>query len=54
MILQWIEEKLIQRTNKTKHNIVKLNWKKAELETLLANKDTMSPEEFARAYQRLM
>ena len=54
MILQWFTEKLIQRTNKTKHNIVKLNWKKAELETLLANKDAMSPEEFMRAYQELI
>lgn len=54
MISQWFKEKFSQRTSKTKHNIVKLNWKKAELERLLANKDTMTPEEFQRAYQCLI
>lgn len=54
MILQWFKEKLSQRASKTRHNIVKLNWKKAELEKLLENKDTMTPEEFQRVYQRLI
>ena len=53
MILQCLKEKLIQRTQKSKHEIIKLKWQKAKLENLLANKDNMSPEEFLRAYQRL-
>ena len=50
MILRWIQNKILQR----KHDIVKLKWKKSELEGLLANKDTMTPEEFSRAYQILV
>lgn len=53
MILQWIDNKLMQRKNKLGHEITKLNWKKAELEKLLANKENMSPEEFKMAYQKL-
>lgn len=54
MIIQWIEEKLTQRECKIRHDITKLNWKKAELERLLANKESMTPEDFRRAYQRLI
>lgn len=54
MILQWFKEHLIRRVSKTRHNIVKLNWNKAELEKLLENRDTMTPEEFKREYQRLV
>lgn len=46
-LLQWIQKKILQR----KHSVVKLRWKKAELEQLLAKKDTMTPEEFKKAYQ---
>ena len=53
MIIKWIQEKLLCRISKTKHNIIKLNWKKADLETLLENKDNMTPEEFQIAFQRL-
>ena len=54
MILQWFQEKLIQRTQKSKHDIIKLEWQKAKLENLLANKDNMSPIEFKREYQKLI
>lgn len=54
MIIQWIKEKLLCRTRKTRHNVIKLTWQKAELEQLLARKDSMTPEEFRRAYQRLV
>jgi hypothetical protein len=54
LIIQWIQEKLIQRVSKTRYNTIKLNWKKAELEKLLANKDNMTPEEFKEAYRRLI
>ena len=50
MIIQWLKRKLLQRANKTRHNIIKLNWEKAELETLLEKKDKMTPEEFQREY----
>lgn len=53
-MLRWIKERLLQRTGKTKSNIVKLNWKKAELEKLLAQKENMTPEEFRRAYNNLI
>ena len=53
MILQWFTDNLLQRTQKTKHDIIKMNWQKAKLENLLANKDSMSPEEFLREYQKL-
>lgn len=53
MIIHFIKEKLKQRCNKTRHNTVKLAWQKAELQRLLENKDTMTPEEFQEAYRRL-
>ena len=49
MIIQWIQEKIMQR----KHDIIKLNWKKAELERLLAMKDKLTPEEFMKEYKEL-
>lgn len=54
MILQWLKKKLMQRAFKTKHNVVRLNFKKAELEKLLAQKDKMTPEEFRNAYNKLI
>lgn len=54
MIIKWIEERMIQKNQKSKHEIIKLKWQKARLENLLANKDNMSPEEFHRAYQKIV
>ena len=54
MIIKWLKDKLLQRTQKSKHDIIKLEWQKAKLENLLANKDNMSLEEFKREYQRLV
>lgn len=36
MIIQWIEKKLKQRVARTKHNVVKLSWQKAELQRKIA------------------
>lgn len=53
-MIQWIIDKITKKNGKIRHNIVKLNWKKAELEKLLKEKDDMTPEEFQRVYQRLI
>ena len=36
MILQWIEKKLKQRASQERHKVMKLEWKKAELEKKIA------------------
>lgn len=36
MILQWIEKKLKQRAFQERHNVMKLEWQKAELERKIA------------------
>ena len=38
MILQWIYEKLLQKRDKERHNVIKLEWQKAELERKIAMK----------------
>lgn len=35
-MLQWIYDKLIQKRNKERHEVMKLEWKKAELERKIA------------------
>lgn len=54
VFIQWITDKMAQRTNKTKHEVIKLRWKQVELEKLIANKENMTPEEFRRAYNNLI
>ena len=53
-MIRWLHDILIRQANRKKHDVVKLNWKKAELEKLLAAKDTMTPEEFMKEYQKLI
>jgi hypothetical protein len=36
MILQWIENKLKQKASTERHNVMKLEWQKAELERKIA------------------
>ena len=36
MILQWIENKLKQKVFTERHNVMKLEWQKAELERKIA------------------
>ena len=36
MILNWIHNKLIQKRDKERHNAIKLEWQKAELERKIA------------------
>lgn len=36
MILQWIENKLKQKASAERHNVMKLEWQKAELERKIA------------------
>lgn len=36
MILNWITEKLEQKRDKERHNMIKLEWQKAELERKIA------------------
>ncbi len=36
MILQWIEKKLKQRAFQERHEVMKLRWKKSELEKKIA------------------
>lgn len=37
MIISWIYNKLIQKRDKERHNVIKLEWQKAELERKIAN-----------------
>lgn len=37
MILNWIYNKLIQKRDQERHNVMKLEWQKAELERKIAN-----------------
>lgn len=37
MIVQWICNKLIQKRDKERHDVMKLEWQKAELERKIAN-----------------
>lgn len=37
MILNWIYNKLIQKRDKERHNVIKLEWQRAELERKIAN-----------------
>ena len=37
MILNWIYKKLTQKRDKERHNVIKLEWQKAELERKIAN-----------------
>lgn len=37
MILKWIYNKLIQKRDKERHNVIKLEWQRAELERKIAN-----------------
>ena len=37
MILDWIYNKLIQKRDKERHNVIKLEWQRAELERKIAN-----------------
>ena len=37
MILNWIYNKLAQKRDKERHNVIKLEWQKAELERQLEN-----------------
>lgn len=36
MILNWIYSKLAQKRDKERHNVIKLEWQKAELERKIA------------------
>ncbi len=36
MMFKWIYDKLIQKRNEERHNVMKLEWKKAELEKRIA------------------
>lgn len=36
MILQWLLQKLKQRASQERHNVMKLEWQKAELERKIA------------------
>lgn len=38
MILNWIYKKLTQKRDKERHNVIKLEWQKAELESKIALK----------------
>lgn len=53
-MFNWIYHLLNKNLFKTKHETIKLEWKKAALESLLKNKENMTPEEFMREYQRLV
>ena len=37
MILNWIYKKLTQKRDKERHNVIKLEWQRAELERKIAN-----------------
>ena len=37
MIIDWIYNKLIQKRDKERHNVIKLEWQRAELERKIAN-----------------
>lgn len=37
MILNWIYTKLKQKRDKERHNVIKLEWQRAELERKIAN-----------------
>ena len=37
MILNWIYKKLVQKRDKERHNVIKLEWQRAELERKIAN-----------------
>lgn len=37
MILNWIYKKLAQKRDKERHNVIKLEWQRAELERKIAN-----------------
>ena len=54
MFVQWFKRIMRCRVNKKHHDIVKLQWKKAELQYLLEHKEEMTPEEFQAAYKRLI
>ena len=38
MILNWIYKKLVQKRDKERHNVIKLEWQRAELERKIALK----------------
>lgn len=54
MFIQWLKGKMRCRANKKHHDIIKLQWKKAELQYLLEHKEEMTPEEFGTAYRNIM
>lgn len=37
MIINWIYKKLTQKRDKERHNVIKLEWQRAELERKIAN-----------------
>ena len=37
MILNWIYKKLVQKRDKERHDLIKLEWQRAELERKIAN-----------------